>query len=310
VSSPRHPFRRERAVKTLLPLPASPRLDLLATGYGLIEGPVWDRARGLVFSDVLNGGVYCLDRSGRVGVVVEHRRGIGGIALSEDGGLIVSGRNIAYKGPAAPDTVVLLDRDQQLGIVGFNDLTTDVRGRIYVGSLCSSPFDPSQQRSPTPGWLHVIDIDGSSRRIADGVLLSNGLGFSPDGARLYHSDSRANIVGVYDVRSDGSVGPRRMLARVEEGIPDGLAVSEDGAVWVAAARGSAVVVFEPDGRERERIRCPLPVVTSVCFGGDDLRDLYIVTGAEGAGRPDAGSVFKLRVAIPGLRVPPALVKLP
>ena len=96
---------------------------------------------------------------------------------------------------------------------------------------------------------------------------------------------------------------------MDEGIPDGLAVSADGAVWVAAARGSAVVVFEPDGRERERIRCPLPMVTSVCFGGDDLRDLYIVTGTEGTGRTDAGSVFRLRVAVPGLPVPAARVKL-
>ena len=285
-------------------------MDLLASGYGLIEGPVWDPTRGLIFSDVLNGGVYCIERPGRVVTVVEHRRGIGGIALHEDGGLIVSGRNVAYKGPAARETVIVLDRDEQLDIVGFNDLTTDVRGRIYVGSLCSSPFDPAQQRSPRAGWLHLVDVDGSSRRIADGILLSNGLGFSPDGARLYHSDSRANVVGAYDVRPDGSVGPRRTLARVDDGIPDGLAVSEDGAVWVAAARGSVVIVFEPDGRERERIRCPLPMVTSVCFGGDDLRDLYVVTGAEGTNRDDAGSVFKMRVAVPGLPVSPARVKLP
>jgi D-xylonolactonase len=262
-------------------------VEKLASGYGLIEGPVWDPGRGLIFSDVPNGGVYCLDRTGRVQTLVEHRRGIGGIALHADGGLVVSGR-----------------------IIGFNDLTTDARGRVYVGSLCSSPFDPAQQRSPRPGWLHVIDVDGSSRRIADGILLSNGLGFSPDGARLYHSDSRAHIVGVYDVSPDGSVGSRRTLAPVDEGVPDGLAVSEDGAVWVAAARGGAVVVLEPGGRERERIRCPLPMVTSVCFGGDDLRDLYIVTGAEGAGSPDAGSVFRLRAAVAGLPVPPARVKLP
>jgi gluconolactonase len=52
------------------------------------------------------------------------------------------------------------------------------------------------------------------------------------------------------------------------------------------------------------------MVTSVCFGGDDLRDLYIVTGTEGTGRTDAGSVFRLRVAVPGLPVPAARVKLP
>ena len=284
-------------------------MDNLISGYGLIEGPVWDARRGLLFSDVPNGGVFCLSPAGQVSTVVEHRKGIGGMALHADGGLIVSGRNIGYKGPASADTVVLLDRDAGAGIVGFNDLTTDAAGRIYVGSLCSSPFDRTQPpRSPLPGWLHVIDLDGTSRRLADGILLTNGLGFSPDGRRLYHSDSRAGIVGVYDVGSDGGVGRRRSFARIEPGIPDGLAVSEDGAVWVAAARGGAVVVLEPDGRERARIPCPQPMVTSVCFGGNDLRDLYVVTGEEGSG-PRGGSVFRLRAPVAGLPVAPARVRL-
>jgi len=56
-------------------------LQRVATGYGLIEGPVWDPARGLYFSDVLNGGVYLLDRAGEVSLAVPKRRGIGGMAL-------------------------------------------------------------------------------------------------------------------------------------------------------------------------------------------------------------------------------------
>ena len=284
-------------------------MEKLASGYGLIEGPVWEPGRGLTFSDVHHGGVFRLTRAGAIETVVEHRRGIGGIARHADGGLVVSGRNVAYKGPAGPDTIVLLDRDADLGIIGFNDLTTDAAGRIYVGSLCSSPFDPEARQNPKTGWLHVIDVDGSSRRLADGILLTNGLGFSPDGRLLYHSDSAANIVGVYDVRPDGGVGPRRTFARVEPGIPDGLVVSVDGAVWVAAARGSAVVVFEPDGRERQRIPCPLPMVTSVCFGGDDLRDLYVVTGSDGTGTDRAGSVFRMRVDVAGVPVAPARVPI-
>jgi gluconolactonase len=283
-------------------------MEKLAGGYGLVEGPVWDPARGLIFSDVQKGGVYCLSRGGTIDTIVEHRRGIGGMALHEDGGLIVSGRNVAYKGPARPETAVLLDRDPKLGIVGFNDLTTDATGRIYVGSLCLDPFDPAQQKLK-PGWLHVIDTDGSSRRIADNILLTNGLGFSPDGQRLYHSDSRAHIVGMYQVRPDGSVGPRRIFARLENGLPDGLAVSENGAVWVADAQGSAVVVFEPDGRPRERLACPLPMVTSVCFGGDDLKDLYVVTGSRGSGSESAGSIYRVRAGVAGLPVPPARVTL-
>jgi len=282
-------------------------MDKLATGYTLIEGPVWDPARGLLFSDVHDGGVFCLARSGNVEPVIEHRRGIGGIALHEKGGVVVGGRNIAYKGPAAQGTVVLLDSERAGGGAGFNDLTTDEAGRIYVGSLGMSPFEPGAEVKP--GSLHVIDLDGSSRTLWTGVRLTNGLGFSPDGKLLYHSDSRANIVGVYDVRADGSVSERRAFARVEPGVPDGLAVAEDGSVWVASAGGGAVRIFDADGRERKPIAVPQPGVTSLCFGGDDLRDLYVVTGTVGGPADHTGSVYRLRVDVPGLPRPLARVPL-
>ena len=86
----------------------------------------------------------------------------------------------------------------------------------------------------------------------------------------------------------------RPFARVAGGgIPDGLAVAADGSVWVAIADGGCVIAFEPDGSERTRLPVPLPMVTSVCFGGDDLRDLYVVTGSRG-GPSDAGRRRRLR----------------
>jgi len=282
-------------------------LETLATGYTLIEGPVWDPAGGLLYSDVHDGGVFRLDASGAVTTVIEHRRGIGGIALHELGGLVVGGRNIAYKGPAAAGTVVLLDQERAGGGVGFNDLTTDASGRIYVGSLGASPFDPQAEQKT--GFLHVIDLDGSSRVLAPGIRLTNGLGFSPDGRLLYHSDSRAQIVGVYDVRAGGSVGERRVFARVEPGVPDGLAVAEDGSVWVAVAGAGVVRVFDAGGDERRPLEVALPMVTSLCFGGDDLRDLYVVTGSAGAPTDHSGTVYRTRVDLPGLPVPAARVAL-
>ena len=100
-------------------------MEELTRGYGLIEGPLWDPDRGLIFSDVLGGGVFCLDAAGAVSVLFEHRRGIGGIALHEAGGLVVSGRNIAFKPFDGSDTRTLLDRDEAAGNVGYNDITTD-----------------------------------------------------------------------------------------------------------------------------------------------------------------------------------------
>src|SRR5215471_14633280 len=185
----------------------------LATGYSLIEGPVWDGAKGLYFSDVLGGGIYLLNRQDEVSLAVPKRRGVGGMALHADGGLVV----------------------------GFNDLTTDSLGRCYVGSIAYAIF---RGEEPKPGNLYLIDVDGAVRQVSDGILLTNGLGFSPDGQLLYHSDAGRGLVRVYDVRGDGSLGHWRAFAAMgNDSVPDGLKVAADGSVWVADAHGGRVAVF-------------------------------------------------------------------
>ena len=280
-------------------------MQRLAHGFTLIEGPVWVSGRGLMFSDVHGGGVYCLGSDGTVETVFPYRRGIGGMALHESDGMVVGGRNIAFKRFAGGDTIVLLDRDPDHGNMGYNDLTTDAAGRIYAGSLGSPVFEEGEQIA---GDLHLIDLDGSSRVVAEDIVLTNGLGFSPDGDTLYHSDSRRQTVYRYAVAENGNLGEKQPFARVGQGSPDGLAVSEDGAVWLAVAGGGGVSVFEPDGSLREHVAIPMPMCTSVCFGGADLRDLYIVTGSVGVEGDREGSVYRLRVDVPGLRVPPARVR--
>jgi D-xylonolactonase len=163
---------------------------------------------------------------------------------------------------------------------------------------------------PKPGLLHVIDTDGRVQTLADGVLLTNGLGFSPDGKRLYHSDSRSGLVRAYDVGGDGAVGPWRKFAELgPQGVPDGLKVASDGSVWVADAHGGRVAVFEADGSPRCDVAVALPMVTSVCFGGKDLKDLYVVTGSTGAPSETSGTVFRTRVDVAGLALPPARVAI-
>jgi xylono-1,5-lactonase len=281
-------------------------MEEIATGYGLVEAPVWAEGRGLFYSDVLGGGVYRLGLDGQVSTAIPKRRGVGGMALHAEGGLVVGGRNIAWVGDDG-ETRVLLDPGVIEGAIGFNDLTTDAAGRIYVGSLCYRVFaDP-----PKPGFLHVIDLDGSMRTLSDGVILTNGLGFSPDGTRLYHCDARAGLVRVYEVEPDGSVGPWQTFCTLGDGhVPDGMKVAADGSVWVADARGGRVAVFEPDGAHRMDLDVPLPMVTSLCFAGDDLKDLYVVTGSEGGPRETCGSLFKTRTDIAGLPLAPARVQLP
>ncbi len=168
-------------------------MEELVRGFGLVEGPVWDPQRGLLFSDVHGGGVYLLKRDDSTEVVFPHRKGIGGMCLHADGGLVVSGRNIAFKGfDGLNETHVLLDRNPEQDNVGYNDLTADAAGRIYAGSLGSAVFDEGSV--PKSGNLYLIDLDGSIQVVAADVRLTNGLAFSPDASTLYHSDSRRQCV--------------------------------------------------------------------------------------------------------------------
>lgn len=287
--------------------------NVVASGFGLLEGPVWDPTLGLMFADADRGGAYNLGRHGGIATVFEHRRGIGGMARHAEGGLVISGRNIAYKGPAATGTAVLIDKDPAKGVVGFNDLTTDPQGRVYAGALGFLPTETelSGVGGPTKGApLFLIELDGSVRQVWPDIQLTNGMGFSPDGKLLYHADSGDRTVYVYDVSADGSLLRRRPFAKTAEGLPDGLAVSIDGSVWVAVAHAGQIRVFAPDGELSTQIEFPIPMITSLCFGGTDMIDVYVMSGSDGSGRADAGTIFHLRADTPGLPVMPARIRLP
>lgn len=280
-------------------------MEEIATGYGLIEGPVWDASQGLYFSDVINGGVFLLNQSDKISEVIPKRRGVGGMALHAAGGLVVGGRDIAYVSLTDGTSHTFLDQAAADNATGFNDLTTDRHGRVYVGSLAFKVF---AKEPPAPGNLYMIDLDGSTKKVSDGIMLTNGLGFSPDGSRLYHSDARGQVVRVYNVSDDGTLSPWQEFTSLgADGVADGLKVASDGSVWVADAHGGRVAVHNEDGSHREDIEVPLPMVTSLCFGGSDLRDLYIVTGSRGGPRENCGTVFRMRVDIPGLPLAPAQV---
>ena len=285
-------------------------MEMLAQGYGLVEGPLWDEQRGLIFSDVLLGGVYALSQQGAVNTLFEHRRGIGGMVQHVAGGLVVSGRDISFKSFAGGPTLQLRDRDADHGNVGYNDITADARGRIYAGFLGNSPVF-QDGRAPADGGLFMIDVDGTSVQVGTGIGLTNGLGFSPDGRTLYHSDSRVRTVWQYGVHADGTLTEKQVFARTAEGVPDGLAVAQDGSVWVALAGGGhGVAVFAASGTQTQFVRIPVPMCTSLCFGGKDLQDLYVVSGSDGSGVEKGGAVYRVRTEVAGLPVPVARVRLP
>jgi xylono-1,5-lactonase len=270
-------------------------LETLAWGYGLIEGPRVDPDDNLYFSDVRKGGVYQRRPDGTIDTVVPKRRGVGGIALHADGGLVMSGRDICHVKDGTSRTLLNLE------VPGYNDLVADSAGRVLVGTLRSDPFADASERVTGECWR--IEAEGRATELYGGVALTNGIGFSPDGSVLYHADTANHGLWAHDVDEAGAVSNRRFLVQRDDFQPDGIAVDAEGVVWAADFGGGAVRGFSPTGDEVGRIEVPATLITSVCFGGADLRDVYIVTADNSDDPSRQGTIFRTRAAVAGVPVP-------
>jgi gluconolactonase len=267
-------------------------MEQLLSGYVFPEAPRLDAAGHLYFSDIIGGGVHRLGPDGSIETVIPKRRGVGGLVLHADGGLVVSGRDVVHVRDGVSRPLLRVD-----GALGFNDLTTDAAGRVYVGSMRSGA-DLLEGRVPSELWR--IDGAASACALYDGVEFPNGVGFSPDGRTLYHSDYAAGHVLAHAIAADGRAIERRIFAVPPRGRPDGLAVDEAGGVLVALGDGRGVARFGSDGTLDRVLVVPAAFVASLCFGGADRRDLYVVGVAEGADPAGGGRIWRARVDVPGL----------
>ena len=276
------------------------QLETLAHGYGLIEGPRVDERNRLYFSDVINGGVYRRSPDGGIETLIPRRRGVGGIALNAAGGIVCSGRSLIRWDEATKQSHDIFTEYEGRATRGLNDLTVDAQGSVFVGSL---EFDALSADKPIPGNVFRADPPNTVTKLWEGIEVTNGMGFSPDARLLYHCDSTTKAVWAYDVTADRRLKDRRVFARLAEGWPDGMAVDVEGGVWVAVVRYGEVVRFKADGTLDRRMKMPAEMVTSLCFGGADMLDLYVVTADNTENANRKGTVFRMRADIPGLPVP-------
>jgi len=280
--------------------------ETLATGYGLLEGPRTDALNRFYFSDIRSGGVYRRNPDGRIELLIPNRKFVGGIALNHGGGLLVTGRSLAYWNEQTGEVRDVFAEWEGKPLFGVNDLTIDDQGSIWTGSFgCDIHTFDFMKASPPPGSLFRIDPPGKVTKLWDGIEITNGLGFSPDRTLLYHCDTTTRAVWAYPVQADRTVGDRQLFARIPEGMPDGMTVDSEGGMWVATVAGRGEIVhFKSDGTLDQRVKVPAKTVTSVAFGGPDMCDLYVVT-ANNDQRDLKGTVFRTRSEIPGLPVPKA-----
>lgn len=230
-----------------------------------------------------------------------------------DGGLILGLRDGLWRfEPSTAELKRLAEppydpRDQR-----FNDGKCDPQGRFWVGTI----YEP---RQPALAALYCFAHDELKKKV-DGIVNLNGLAWSPSGRTMYWSDTRAHTVWAADFDpAEGSLSNRRVFIRFDDkpegpltdaygGRPDGAAMDAEGCYWVSMFEGSRVRRISPEGEILREVHLPVRCPTMPCFGGDDLKTLYITTSrekrpaAELAETPYAGCVLSLRVDVPGLPV--------
>ncbi|MFC7405834.1 SMP-30/gluconolactonase/LRE family protein [Georgenia alba] len=268
----------------------------VVTDHG--EGPVWSDAwGGLRFVDMLAGGVLTLRADGAVDRI-EVGRVAAFVRPRRQGGYVVAvehGLGLADDVDGQPTRFVDVGRGPGLR---SNEGAVAPDGSLYLGTT-------EWEQEPEAAGLYRVTADLRVEQVLDRVTISNGLGFSPDGARAYYVDSGAGRMDVFDV-ADHRLTNRRPLVQRDrsEGDLDGLVVDVEGTIWVAVYGAGRVLRYSPEGELLEEIDVPVPHVTACTLGGPDLTDLFLTTSRRDlpAGLPGAGAVFRVEVDVPGLPV--------
>jgi sugar lactone lactonase YvrE len=200
----------------------------------------------------------------------------------------------------------------------FNDGKCDTAGNFWSGTM----YEPRDQ---TAGVLYALQANHALQSKADQATVANGLAWSPNGKTMYWSDTGAHCIRAwdFDVTSQQMTHERVFaqfpakpkdwiygsdVAQSYAGRPDGAAVDAEGFYYSAMYEGRRLAKMAPDGRCVAYIETPVQCPTMPCFGGEDLRTLFITTSAHGRSAaelqalPSSGCVFAMRVDTPGLPV--------
>lgn len=291
---------------TPLPVPAS-RLG---------ESPMWHPVTGhLYWCDIPARLLNRTDANGQAHRQWTFDSDVACCAPVVDGTLVLALRSgIVHFDPATGATRQLLAAPYDTTQERFNDGKVDPLGRLWVGTI----YEP---RKPPLAALYRVRLTPSGAEIerrAEGITVSNGLAFSPDGRTVYRSDTTSHTLFSAAFNPDtGETEPWTVWARRPlresgqpllsyRGRPDGAAVDSQGCYWSAMYEGQCLVRYSPQGRELETIELPVRCPTMPCFGGADLRTLYVTTACDNRpaeelqAQPWAGRVLSARVQVPGL----------
>ena len=184
----------------------------------------------------------------------------------------------------------------------LNDGRVDARGRLWIGTMDNQLHRPN-------GSLYRVTADGEVTRIFGDVIVTNGIAFSPDNRTLYFTDTRRYCTWMFDFDlDDGIIRNRRLFAdySASQERPDGACVDVAGGLWTAFFSGGRLARYRPDGRIDTVVPLPVTNPTCLCFGGSDLKTLFVTTARKFLDpqqlgvEPQAGHVLAIHGLAQGL----------
>jgi sugar lactone lactonase YvrE len=266
------------------------------------ESPCWDeRRQALFFVDMAAPAVLRLDVASGAVESWEMPARIGSLGLCADGRVVVALKSGVHLFDLDSGSLELVaDPEGDRPNNRLNDGKVGPNGSFWVGSM--SGASPPQAGAR----LFRIDADGTCTTMADGLMTSNGLAWSPDGRLMYHSDSRGRFLQVFDHHPQtGAIANARRLRDLDEaeGRPDGAAIDVEGYYWSAGVSAGCVNRIAPDGRIIEKYLLPVAAPSMPCFGGPELRTLYVTSlSTDRTGTPETGTVTCFEVDVAGVPV--------
>lgn len=279
--------------------------EVLATGYNFIEAPRGAPDGAQWFADLLGSTVYRRDPQGDVRAMLTGRDWVGGIVMDASGAVLCGGRGgIIALDPATGRTRPVLTRIEGEPIIAVNDIEGDGRGGIYGGTI---DFVSIMERgeAPAPGRFFHMAANGDVTVLRRDVHASNGIGLSPCGEWLYHSETGRGVWR--HALRDGMPGAPELFIALPDS--DGMVVDREGGLWVACWESGRLLRFDADGTQTHRLTSPFPHIVSLGFEPGDPTALLVSTGGN-ATVTGAGALLRLRVDVPGMAEhPSALVML-
>lgn len=267
------------------------------------ECPRWDETNQLLYwVDINQGQLHRFNPETGTDEFLQFDEEIGCMSLRQGDGFLLAmrsgfytldGWNTERKFIADPEADMLKNR--------FNDGRADAKGRMFAGTV----YPPKDYGGAS---IYSLSPEGEVKKWVGDLLTANGIAFSPDSRTFYYADTPSHAVQACDYDLDtGTVSNCRVFHQFPHGHgrPDGAAVDSEGCYWTALYEGGRVVRLSPDGKIIQEITVPARCPTMVAFGGSDMQTLYITSvgsrpDSELEEFPDSGSVFQIRVDVPGL----------